>query len=96
MHLALFLFLAAGGPFELLLAPSTEGNRRNSEGDILPLKDGRLMLAADYFYSDYKDFGGLFVPTASKVKHDDKLFLDITVTDFKPLKTTDEKFDTGS
>ena len=47
-------------------------------------------------YSDYKDFGGLFVPTVSKVKHDDKLFLDITVTDFKPLKTTDEKFDTGS
>lgn len=38
-------------PFEMVVAPSSEGNMRNSEGDMLPLKDGRLMLAWTEFYT---------------------------------------------
>ncbi|MEO7649400.1 MAG: sialidase family protein [Bryobacteraceae bacterium] len=44
--------------FELVVAPSTENNKRNSEADILPLKDGRLMLAWNDFYTAAgSDFG---------------------------------------
>jgi Neuraminidase (sialidase) len=38
-------------PFEFLVAPSTDENKRNSEGDIIALKDGRLMLAWTEFYT---------------------------------------------
>ncbi|HWQ54994.1 MAG TPA: sialidase family protein [Bryobacteraceae bacterium] len=38
--------------FEFLVAPAGPGNQRNSEADILPLKDGRLLLAWIEFYSD--------------------------------------------
>ena len=31
-------------PFELVVAPSTESNKRNSEADMLTLKDGRVMV----------------------------------------------------
>src|SRR5262245_42839129 len=37
--------------FEMVVAPSTESNKRNSEADILPLRDGRLMLAWNDFYT---------------------------------------------
>jgi sialidase-1 len=45
---------AAGerGVFEVLAAPAGPGNRRNSEADILQLRDGRLLLAWTKFYSD--------------------------------------------
>jgi hypothetical protein len=36
--------------FEYLVAPAGPGNQRNSEADILPLKDGRLLLAWIEFY----------------------------------------------
>jgi sialidase-1 len=38
-------------PFEYIVAPSTDSNKRNSEADILVLKDGRLMLAWTEFYT---------------------------------------------
>ena len=38
-------------PFEFLMAPSTESNRRNSEADMLVKKDGRIMLAWTEFYT---------------------------------------------
>ena len=38
-------------PFEFVVAPSTETNKRNSEGDILQLNDGRLLLAWTEFYT---------------------------------------------
>ncbi|MCX6624300.1 MAG: sialidase family protein [Acidobacteria bacterium] len=38
-------------PFEYLVAPSTESNLRNSEGDVLEFRDGRLMLAWCDFFS---------------------------------------------
>jgi hypothetical protein len=47
-------------------------------------------------YADYKGVAGLMVPMVSKVSHDGKPFLDIKVTEFKPLEKTDEKFDTGN
>jgi len=45
--------LAAGlrDPFEYLVAPAGESNMRNSEADMLRLKDGRLMLAWIEFYT---------------------------------------------
>jgi hypothetical protein len=53
-------------------------------------------VAEETLYDDYKDAGGIKVPMKSQVMHDGKLFLDIVVTEFKPLDKTDEKFDTGS
>ena len=45
-------------PFEFLMAPSTESNRRNSEADMLVKKDGRIMLAWTEFYtSEGSDWG---------------------------------------
>lgn len=38
-------------PFELVVAPTSETNRRNSEADILQLPGGRLMLAWTEFYT---------------------------------------------
>lgn len=58
-----FPFLAGlatgpGLPFEFLLAPATEGNKRNSEGDMIALRDGRLMMAWTEFYtSQGSDWG---------------------------------------
>ncbi|MBV6431267.1 MAG: hypothetical protein IANPNBLG_01396 [Bryobacteraceae bacterium] len=44
--------------FEYVVAPSTESNKRNSEADMLVLKDGRVMLAWTEFYtSSGSDFG---------------------------------------
>jgi Neuraminidase (sialidase) len=54
------LALAAGleAPFEFLVAPSTEGNRRNSEADMIALKNGKLMLVWTEFYtSQGSDWG---------------------------------------
>jgi len=39
------------GVFEFVAAPARPDNQRNSEGDILELKDGRLLLAWTDFYS---------------------------------------------
>lgn len=45
-------------PFEYLVAPSTETNRRNSEADMLVGKDGSVMLAWTEFYtSEGSDWG---------------------------------------
>jgi sialidase-1 len=45
-------------PFEFLVAPSTESNKRNSEADMLVTKDGQLMLAWTEFYtSEGSDWG---------------------------------------
>jgi sialidase-1 len=45
-------------PFEFLVAPSTESNKRNSEADMLVTKDGRVMLAWTEFYtSEGSDWG---------------------------------------
>jgi sialidase-1 len=38
-------------PFELIVAPSTDTNKRHSEADMLVLKDGRVMLAWTEFYT---------------------------------------------
>jgi hypothetical protein len=40
--------------FEFLVAPAGEGNPRNSEADMLPLRDGRLLLA----WIDFRGAGG--------------------------------------
>ncbi len=46
--------LAAAGQdvLEYLVAPARPGNRRNSEADLLPLRDGRLLLAWTSFSTD--------------------------------------------
>src|SRR6266550_4012182 len=45
-------------PFELLLAPSTAEHPRNSEADMLLLRDGRLLVAWIEFYgSSAQDWG---------------------------------------
>jgi sialidase-1 len=45
-------------PFEYLVAPSTDSNKRNSEADMLVTKDGRVMLAWTEFYtSEGSDWG---------------------------------------
>jgi sialidase-1 len=56
--LSIALLLAAAllaaklkAPFEYVVAPSTETNKRNSEADMLVLKDGRVMLAWTEFYT---------------------------------------------
>jgi Neuraminidase (sialidase) len=57
---SLALLWAAGlkEPFEFLVAPSTESNKRNSEADMLVTKDGRVMLAWTEFYtSEGSDWG---------------------------------------
>ncbi|MBM3740891.1 MAG: exo-alpha-sialidase [Acidobacteria bacterium] len=43
--------LVASGPFEYLLFPPAAANARNSEADILMLRDGRLMIAWSQFLS---------------------------------------------
>ena len=51
----------AGGlkqPFEYVVAQSSETNERNSEGDMLEFRDGRLMLAwTDFYTSKGTDWG---------------------------------------
>jgi hypothetical protein len=42
-------------------------------------------------FSDYKAIDGLIVPMKSKVTHDGKPFLEITVSEYKPLEKVDEK-----
>jgi Neuraminidase (sialidase) len=45
-------------PFEYLVVPATETNMRNSEADMLRLKDGRLMLAwIDFYTTQGSDWG---------------------------------------
>jgi hypothetical protein len=53
-------------------------------------------VAEETTYDDYKDASGIKIPMKTQVMHDGKLFLDFTVTEYKPLTKTDEKFDTGS
>lgn len=43
--------LTGSGPFEYLLFPPAAENARNSEADVLSLRDGRLMIAWSQFYS---------------------------------------------
>lgn len=42
-------------------------------------------------FSEYKSAGGMMVPMRSRVAHDGKGFLEIVVTDYRPLETIDEK-----
>ena len=42
-------------------------------------------------FSEYKAVGGMMVPMRSRVSHDGKAFLEITVADYQPLETIDEK-----
>ena len=42
-------------------------------------------------FSEYKSVGGMMVPLRSRVSHDGKAFLEITVADYRPLETIDEK-----
>jgi hypothetical protein len=49
---ALGLASEKGGVFSYRVVPAGPGNARNSEGTILPLKDGRLFLAWTEFYTD--------------------------------------------
>jgi hypothetical protein len=42
-------------------------------------------------FSEYKAVGGMMVPMRSRVSHDGKAFLEITVTDYRPLESIDEK-----
>ncbi len=42
-------------------------------------------------FSEYKAAGGMMVPMRSRVTHDGKGFLEIVVTDYRPLETIDEK-----
>jgi hypothetical protein len=42
-------------------------------------------------FSEYKAVGGMMVPMRSRVSHDGKAFLEITVADYRPLETIDEK-----
>jgi len=37
------------GIFSRLVCPPSQSNPRNSEGDVIPLKDGRLLLAYTEF-----------------------------------------------
>ena len=45
------LLAALRKPFQYFVAPATESNMRNSEADMLRLKDGRLLLAWTEFYT---------------------------------------------
>ena len=42
-------------------------------------------------FSDFKTIEGLVVPMKSKVAHDGKAFLEIVVTEYKPLEKLDDK-----
>jgi hypothetical protein len=42
-------------------------------------------------FSEYKSVGGMMVPMRSRVSHDGKAFLEITVADYRPLESIDEK-----
>lgn len=42
-------------------------------------------------FSDYKTIDGMVVPMKSKVSHNGQPFLEITVTDYKPLEKADDK-----
>jgi hypothetical protein len=42
-------------------------------------------------FSDYKPIEGMVVPMRSRVSHDGRPYLDITITDYKPLEKVDEK-----
>ncbi len=42
-------------------------------------------------FSEYKAAGGMMVPMRSRVSHDGKAFLEITVADYRPLEAIDEK-----
>ena len=42
-------------PYDLMLCPATPENARNSEGDIVELEDGRLLLAYSDFYGGSED-----------------------------------------
>jgi sialidase-1 len=67
MKLRIVLFLAAivmlsaatlTQPFDFLVAPASDDNPRNSEADMLLLKDGRLLLAwIDFYTSAGTDWG---------------------------------------
>ncbi|QDU22189.1 hypothetical protein [Urbifossiella limnaea] len=42
-------------------------------------------------FSEYKAVGGMMVPMRSRVSHDGKAFLEITVAEYRPLGSIDEK-----
>ena len=77
MRRALFLLLfiavvfAASSklPFEYFIAPAGEGNNRNSEADMVVLRDGRVMLAwIDFYTSAGSDWGSARI--SAKVSRD--------------------------
>lgn len=43
-------------------------------------------------FTEFKTIDGLVVPMKSKVSHDGRPFLEITVTEYKPLAKVDDKF----
>jgi hypothetical protein len=43
-------------------------------------------------FTDFKTIEGLVVPMKSKVSHDGRAFLEITVTEYKPLAKVEDKF----
>ena len=60
LALAIMSAWLKGAPaiFESIIAPAGPGNQRDSEGAILPLSDGRLLLAwSDYYTADSSDWG---------------------------------------
>lgn len=42
-------------------------------------------------FSDYRPANGMMVPMRSRVTHDGKPFMDLSVTEYRPLETIDEK-----
>ncbi|MEW6303555.1 MAG: sialidase family protein [Verrucomicrobiota bacterium] len=67
--LGVFLFvsaplLAADGVIESIIAPGTTENKRNSEGDVLVLKDGTLLAAWSDFYGGAGDFAAARISAA--------------------------------
>ncbi|MCP5120557.1 MAG: exo-alpha-sialidase, partial [bacterium] len=49
---------------ETVIAPSVPANKRNSEGDIVVLKDGTLLAAWSDFYGGSNDFSAARISAA--------------------------------
>ncbi len=57
---------------------------------VHPDEQGGKEVLAEYYYKDYKDFGGMKISTTINILHDGKRFVDAKNSDIKPLEKLDD------
>jgi outer membrane lipoprotein-sorting protein len=75
----------------LLYFDKATGLLTKSEQTVKSQEQKGKEVKQEMFMSDYKDFGGLKVPTKMVAKRDGKLYIEATLSDIKPVEKLEDK-----